>query len=539
MSGELATDINAPSSAEKDTFGYKNEMHKGFSMLSLLGLTFAILNSWVAMATSLTIALPSGGPSAILWGDIVAGVGTLALAASLAEICAVYPTAAGQYYWTAVLASPRYSKVLSWICGWFNVAGWVFLVAAGGSLGGTLITSIIALLHDGYVVERWHIFLLYVAYTLGALFLNVFAVRLLPKIDQAALIWSLGGLIVISITLLATASPTFQSGSFVFRGFINTTGWPDGVAWILGLLQPAFGLTAFDACAHIVEEIPDPGLHAPRAMVLAVLIGIGTSFVFLVILLFCMNNLDSVLTSTAGPLLEIFYQATGNKAGAVCLLIIPVVCWAFTTQAILTTASRMVYAFARDGGLPFSRQLAVVNKKYKVPIAALLFCTVWVIIFGCIFLGSPSALNAIISSSVVSLNLSYAMPIVILLLRGRNRLPIGSFALGNVLGYTTNIVGLIYVIGTTIFFLFPPAFPTNATTMNYTVVVFGVIAIISGLTWIIQGRKHYEGPLKGHASSAVESTPVRGDLFPVDKGEEKVKKDDCSSRITVTEHYAA
>jgi hypothetical protein len=44
------------------------------------------------MATSLTLALPSGGPTVIVYGVIVAGLGSLALAASLAEICAVYPT---------------------------------------------------------------------------------------------------------------------------------------------------------------------------------------------------------------------------------------------------------------------------------------------------------------------------------------------------------------------------------------------------------------------------------------------------------------
>jgi hypothetical protein len=51
-----------------------------------------LLVGWVAMATSLTLALPSGGPTAIIYGVIVAGLGSLALAASLAEICAVYPT---------------------------------------------------------------------------------------------------------------------------------------------------------------------------------------------------------------------------------------------------------------------------------------------------------------------------------------------------------------------------------------------------------------------------------------------------------------
>jgi hypothetical protein len=45
------------------------------------------------------------------------------------------------------------------------------------------------------------------------------------------------------------ASPDYQSGEFVYRDFINETGWPDGIAWLLGLLPGGLGLTAFDAVA--------------------------------------------------------------------------------------------------------------------------------------------------------------------------------------------------------------------------------------------------------------------------------------------------
>lgn len=58
-----------------------------FSLLSAVGLAFAILNSWTAMAASLNLALPSGGPTAVIWGVLVSGVGDLCIAASLAEIC--------------------------------------------------------------------------------------------------------------------------------------------------------------------------------------------------------------------------------------------------------------------------------------------------------------------------------------------------------------------------------------------------------------------------------------------------------------------
>ena len=65
--------------------GHKQELQRNFSMLSMLGLAFAILNSWTALAASLSLALPSGGATSVLWGLVTAGICNLCLAASLAE----------------------------------------------------------------------------------------------------------------------------------------------------------------------------------------------------------------------------------------------------------------------------------------------------------------------------------------------------------------------------------------------------------------------------------------------------------------------
>lgn len=115
------------------------------------------------------------------------------------------------------------------------------------SVSGSLITGIIALLHPNYIVERWHVFLIFEAWMIGSFLINTFGVRLLPTINRAALTWSITGVVVISITCLACASPRYESAQFVFRTYINETGWNNGVAWVLGLLQSAFGLTGFDA----------------------------------------------------------------------------------------------------------------------------------------------------------------------------------------------------------------------------------------------------------------------------------------------------
>lgn len=113
----------------------------------MLGLAFAILNSWTALSASLSLALPSGGSTSVIWGLVTAGICNLCLAVSLAEMLSAYPTAGGQYHFVAMIAWKRSVPILSWITGWINVAGWIALVASGGLLGSQLIVGLIALFH--------------------------------------------------------------------------------------------------------------------------------------------------------------------------------------------------------------------------------------------------------------------------------------------------------------------------------------------------------------------------------------------------------
>ncbi|KAI1097387.1 amino acid transporter [Jackrogersella minutella] len=481
--------------AALEQLGHKQELKRNFSMISMLGLAFAILNTWTALAASISVALPSGGPSAVVWGLIVAGICNLCLAASLAEFLSAWPTAGGQYHWAAIVAWKGWSRGISYATGWINVSGWVALTATGGLLGSTFIINIISLLHLDYESEPWHQFLIYIGFTLIALFINAFSTRLLPLFTKAAFFWSLTGFVVISITILACASPNYQSGTFVYGEFINEVGWPDGLSWLLGLLQGAFALTGFDAVAHMIEEIPQPHILGPKIMLYCIGIGMVTGFIFLSCLLFCIDNLDNVMESSAGPLLQIFMDATKSPAGSVCLLMFPLVCMLFTATTLMTTSSRMSYAFARDHGLPFSRIFAQVHPKLDVPLNALLWTAAWVVVFGCIFLGSSSTFNAITSASVVALGVTYAIPPSINVLRGRRMLPEKrAFKLPDVVGWIMNLVGIAWTILTTVLFVFPPELPVTSENMNYCIVAFGVILMIAVVTWIVDGRKNYTGP---------------------------------------------
>jgi len=378
--------------------GIQGELKRNFSPLAMLGLAFAILNSWTALSASLSLALPSGGPTSVIWGLVTAGICNMCLAASMAEFLSAYPTAGGQYHWVAVISWKKWVPILSWICGWINTSGWIALTATGGLLGSQLVVGVFTLMIPNYTAERWHQFLIYIAYNLFAFLVNALGNNLLNMFNKAAIIWSISGFAIICIAVLACASPNYSTAEFVFSDFLNTTGWPDGVAWLLGLLQGGLGLTGYDAVAHMIEEIPNAAIEGPKIMVYCVAIGTFTGFVFLTCLLFVIGNVDQVIAFADAPVLQIFYNATQSYAGAICLLMFPLICLLFATTSIMTTSSRMSYAFARDGGLPYSRVFAKVSKKHEVPINALCLTAGLVVIFGCIFLGSSSAFNAIASA---------------------------------------------------------------------------------------------------------------------------------------------
>lgn len=191
----------------------------------------------------------------------------------------------------------------------------------------------------------------------------------------------------------------------------------------------------------MIEEIPEPHIQGPRIMLYCIGVGMITGFIFLSCLLFCVTNIQDVIKASEGPLLKVFIDATNNKAGSVCLVMFPLICMIFTSVSLICTSSRMSYAFARDNGLPFSKLFARVHPTLDVPLNALLWTAGWVVVFGCIFLGSDSTFNAITAASVVALGVSYAIPPAINMMQGRRSLPSDrSFKLPGAFGWLCNIV---------------------------------------------------------------------------------------------------
>ncbi|KAL7782934.1 amino acid/polyamine transporter I [Trichoderma ceciliae] len=212
------------------------------------------------------------------------------------------------------------------------------------------------------------------------------------------------------------------------------------MAWILGLLQSALSLIAFNVVLHMTEEMPNPSRDAPRAMMYFIVIGGLTGLVFILVILFCLVDRDTILSSRTGmPIVELILQATKSRAAATILSLMLSICFINGTNASITSVSRLLNAMARDRGIVFHNYFAHIQSGLNVPVRTIMFYFIFNILFGLLYLGPTVAFSAYISSCTIFLNVSYTFPIIVILIRGRKVLdryqtPMTPFKLGRTFG---------------------------------------------------------------------------------------------------------
>lgn len=132
----------------------------------------------------------------------------------------------------------------------------------------------------------------------------------------------------------------------------------------------------------------------------------------LVTLCFTLGNVDDILTSATGyPVIQIFYNVTNSYAGADIMTLILILTLTSSCIAEIATASRQLWSFARDKGVPFASHIAHITPGWNIPLNAVLVSLAVTVCLSLINIGSSAALNAILSLTSVSLLTSYMIVI--------------------------------------------------------------------------------------------------------------------------------
>ena len=481
-----------------EEMGHAQELSRQFSPWSMFCLAFTVLGTWSTFSQNLSDGITNGGPVGILWGLVLVTFCNLCVAVSLGELTSAMPTAMGQAYWIYRLWTTPTGRFVSYMCAWINTFGWWTITASQAAFMSEFMLALKVLYDPDWPVANygWVKFLIYLGVILFLTVVNHLACRkdrILPGINSVVGVMFITLFLVFSLALLISVGVkpdlNFQPARWVFTSWINQSSWSGGVTWFIGLVQAAYGLTAFDACIHMVEELPNPAKSGPRIIWLSVLTGAVTGFIFLVVCLFCIQNYSDIVDADYAFIT--LCQTVLGVNGAAVLLALFIINGIGQNLSLATTASRLTWSFARDGGIPFYRYFAKVDDKWRSPVRATWAQGAIAALIGVLYLFADTVLSAILSVSTIALTISYALPIVVLLIVGRDQLPeTRSFNLGKY-GVFCNVVGIVYCSITTVFFFFPGNPNPGTSEMNWAIAVFGVMLVIAIGFWVAQGNRSY------------------------------------------------
>ncbi|ODA77011.1 hypothetical protein RJ55_07528 [Drechmeria coniospora] len=476
------------------SLGYKSELPRNLSMMSILGLSFAIMAVPFGISTTLYITLTNGQSVAVLYGWVLVSVISVCIAASLAEICAVYPTAGGVYYWSAMLSTRRWAPLVSFVDGWLTLVGnWTVTLSINFS-GAQLILSAITIFDEGYVANQWQTVLCFWAVMVVCALVNAFGSRHLDLINKVCIYWTAAAVVVILVTLLAMSDDR-RDAAFVFAHYdADASGWPSAWSFFVGLLQPAYTLTGYGMVASMCEEVQNPEREVPRAIVLSVVAAGITGIIYIIPLLFVLPDVKMLLSvANSQPIGLLFKTVTGSAAAGFVLLFLILGILMFAGIGALTAASRCTYAFARDGAIPGHTLWRRVDSRLDVPLWALALSTVINCLLGCVYFGSSAAFNSFTGVATICLSTSYAVPVLVSLVRRREAVKNSAFSLGK-LGPLVNVVCVVWIVFAIVIFCMPVSLPVDANTMNYAAAVFAGFAAIAFIWYFAYARANFKGP---------------------------------------------
>ncbi|KAI4087694.1 MAG: hypothetical protein LQ339_008836 [Xanthoria mediterranea] len=519
--------MQAQTQEERDTLvlaklGKKSVLKRRFDFLSILGFACTILVTWEGSLILFTTGLTNGGSAGLVFGYLFVWIGTIAVFTTMAEMASMAPTSGGQYHWVSMLALPSCRVFLSYITSWLVICGWQAILSGSGYLGGNQVIALIALNNPNYVPELWHGTLLFWGFILVAVFINTVTSRVLPQIEVAVLVLHVVGFFAFMIPIVHLA-PEKASSHDVFTQFSNGGGWSSqGLSFFVGLIGSVFAMFGCDSAVHMAEETRNAEVVVPWCMVSATLLNGAIGWGMVIAVLFVTVDITAALESPTGslgfPIIDITYSALGSKAGTSVLTAILLFMTAAGAISAMATSSRLIWALARDRGLPGWRLVTKLQAKTAIPTLAIIITSLVAILVGLINIGSATAFNAVISLSVSSLYASYIITETLLLYRRctgfihphqghlsslsnnnnnnnpANKLTWGPFHLPGIFGIAVNIFAVAFGLIIFFFSFWPVATPVEPATMNYSIVTAAVV-IFAVVYYVVYARRIYTGPV--------------------------------------------
>jgi amino acid transporter len=378
--------------------GYAQELRRALGGFSNFAISFSIISVLTGITTTYATAIGGAGPAGLGIGWPLVSVGTLIVAVAMAELASAFPTAGALYHWAALLGGAGWG----WLTAAMNLVGQVAIVAAI-DLGCAQALAATLRLSPGWAWPLLGLVLL------SHGLLNAFSVKLVAWLNSFSATVHVVGVLIVVVALFGFARA--QPVSFLFeRGFTLRADGVYALGFLNALILGMWTFTGYDASAHVSEETHDPARRAPRGIVSAVGVSAIFGYALACALTLAIHDLPAI-AKDAQPPLAILRVAFGERAGNSLMACVVLAMW-FCGLSSVTSASRMLFAFSRDEGLPGWRALRSVSPRFKTPIIATTVAIVAPLTL-CVATApfSDAVFLAVASLATTALYVSYALPI--------------------------------------------------------------------------------------------------------------------------------
>ena len=450
--------------------GYVQELLRGMGGFSSFAVSFSVISILTGAIQLYGYGLQHGGPLQMSLGWLVVSFFTMAVALSMAELASSYPTAGALYHWSSFLGG----RELGWFTACFNTIG-QFAILAGidWGLAGFLIP-----LWGGEPTRNMTL-TVFAALLLSHAVLNHLGIKVVSWLNDFSAWYHMA--VVLLILVVLGMKGFAQPVSFLFR-FNKTDSYSTPYSFIIGLLLAQWTLTGYDASAHVSEETRDPRRAAPWGIFIAVVVSVVFGFLMLAAITLSIPDLAQATAFGDDALAGILKLRLGVGMGTTLVALICGAMW-LCGLASMTSASRMVYAFSRDGGLPGHAFWARISPRFRTPANA-----IWgLFAFAMLIAVLVKEYSAVLSIAVIALYISYGLPIVARMW-ARFRGDGGEIGPWNLGGWSSAVAvtAILWIAAICVVFILPP----NEQAGEMLAAVLGVLLLI----WFGWSRKRFAGP---------------------------------------------
>lgn len=474
-SGALPELSDAADQNDLAQFGYNQRLKRTMSTFTSFCLAFSMIAITGTLGSLLGPSLAQVGGVAV-WFWALAFVGVIWIVLVFMHMAARIPVTGYAYQWASRITSPYY--------GWLVAVVGIITFTTGATSIGALFGSILAP-ELGMAGTTTQIILLSSAALTFCFILNILGIRIATHFNNGVAISEIIVTLIFVIALLLGIAFFFDQTSG-FSSLVKNHG-PEGVNghipwenYVFAATAPIFSLMGWEASADLAEETVDPRKAAPKAMLRAVSIcSLGGLIVMGVVIAAIPGSIQHAVAEP-NTMFWVAEQHFGSFPAAI-LKVVAFFSLLGCIVANIAVATRLIFSVSRDRLLPFSKQLASINVRWRTPVVASV--VLWVI---CMIINIAGGGNIfrITAMAVIAYYLTYALTVIAVMV-GQRRKSIpeptgtGYFGLGKAL-IPVCCVALLWCVGVIVAYLAPSA---NHYIIGYFGVALGLGALLTIYAW--------------------------------------------------------